>query len=158
MNYRRISGLLNQKALYSKNVFLLGNLSLNILLISKERCWDGLMNENRETFQSNLAYFYLILCIFGTLLPYSQFILFLLENGLDITLFIQQLLVNYIILFFVLDVLVSAVVLILFVIAEGKRMEISHLWLPILTTFAVGVSLGLPLFLYMRQIKIGKTY
>ncbi|MFX1507943.1 MAG: DUF2834 domain-containing protein [Promethearchaeota archaeon] len=116
------------------------------------------MYENRGKSQSNLTYFYIILCICGTLLPYSQFILFLLENGLDITLFIQQLLVNYISLFFGLDVVVSAVVLILFVVTEGRRMEISHLWLPIVATFTVGVSLGLPLFLYMRQIKINRTH
>jgi hypothetical protein len=29
-----------------------------------------------------------------------------------------------------------------------------HLWLPLVATLAVGVSLGFPLFLYMRQRKL----
>jgi hypothetical protein len=37
------------------------------------------------------------------------------------------------------------------VLAEGRRAGVRNLWAPIVANFAVGVSLGLPLFLYMRE-------
>jgi len=81
---------------------------------------------------------YLFLCILGTVLPYSQFVPWLAENGL-------------IGAFFGWDVLISGVVLVGFVRSEGKRLGMSLLWLPILGLCAVGVSFGLPLFLYLRE-------
>lgn len=63
--------------------------------------------------------------------------------------FVQQLFANRVGGFFGLDVLVSAVVLFRFVSLEGKRLQMGRLWLPVTATLAVGVSLGLPLFLYL---------
>ena len=45
----------------------------------------------------------------------------------------------------------SSVVLWVFVIREGRRLGLRHLWIPIAGNLTVGVSLGLPLFLYMRE-------
>ncbi len=101
-----------------------------------------------------LAHLYLVLCVLGAALPYSQFVPFLLENGLDIPMFVQQLFANRISAFFGMDVIVSAVVVTVFVLAEGTRIGIRHTWLPIVATFTVGVSLGLPLFLYLRQCRL----
>ena len=50
-----------------------------------------------------------------------------------------------------LDVLVSAVVLIGFIRHEGLRVPVAGLWMPVAGTCLVGVSLGLPLFLLMRE-------
>ena len=94
---------------------------------------------------------YLFLCVLGILLPYSQFIPWLIENGLNVPLFVRQLFANRISGFFGLDVLVSAVVLVRFVREEGKRLGMRLLWLPIVGLCAVGVSFGLPLFLYLRE-------
>jgi FtsH-binding integral membrane protein len=55
-----------------------------------------------------------------------------------------------------LDVIVSAVVLICFIQTEGKRLGIRLLWLPTLAVLLVGVSLGLPLFLYLRQLQLDR--
>lgn len=65
--------------------------------------------------------------------------------------FLHQLFANRIGGFFGLDVIVSALVLWVFIFSEGARVGIRHLWLPVVTSLIVGVSLGLPLFLYMRQ-------
>jgi len=94
---------------------------------------------------------YLFLCILGTVLPYSQFVPWLVENGLNAQFFVRQLFANRIGAFFGWDVLVSGVVLVGFVRSEGKRLGMSLLWLPILGLCAVGVSFGLPLFLYLRE-------
>jgi hypothetical protein len=94
---------------------------------------------------------YLVLCVFGLILPYWQFLPWLLANGLDGGLFLQELFANRISGFFAMDVFVSAVALFTFVTTEGKRERIPQLWAPILGTLFVGVSFGLPLFLWMRE-------
>lgn len=71
-------------------------------------------------------------------------------------LFVQQLFANRIGGFFGLDVLVSAIVLIGFVRTEGRRLKMRMIWLPIVSVLLVGVSLGLPLFLYLREGEIEK--
>ncbi len=96
---------------------------------------------------------YLALCMAGTILPYSQFIPFLREYGLAPSTFLAQLFANHISGFFAWDVIVSSVVLWLFVAVEGRRARVRHLWAPIVANLAVGVSLGLPLFLYLRETR-----
>ena len=100
---------------------------------------------------------YLALCVAGTVLPYSQFLPFLREHGLDLGLFVEQLFANRISAFFALDVTVSALVLWVLVLVEGRRAGVRHLWAPIAASLAVGVSLGLPLFLYQRERRIEWT-
>ena len=97
---------------------------------------------------------YLLLCVLGTALPYWQFLPWVLEHGLDMSLFIRELFANRIGGFFGMDVLVSAVTLAFFVRTEGRRRNIPASWLPIVAVVAVGVSLGLPLFLYLREREI----
>ncbi|MBW4563700.1 MAG: DUF2834 domain-containing protein [Mojavia pulchra JT2-VF2] len=101
-----------------------------------------------------LKVIYLLLCILGTVLPYSQFMPFLLENSLDIQLFFEQLFANRISGFFGMDVIVSSLVLWVFVFREGKRLKMQNLWIYIASNLLVGVSLGLPLFLLMRQYQL----
>ena len=96
---------------------------------------------------------YLVLCVLGTALPYSQLVPFLREHGLDLRLFVEQLFATRIGGFFGLDVLVSAIVLWVFVGVDGRRLGVRHLWAPVAATLAVGVSLGLPLFLYLREAR-----
>jgi hypothetical protein len=94
---------------------------------------------------------YLALCVAGTVLPYSQLLPFLREHGLDLRLVVEQLFANRIGGFFGLDVIVSSMVLWAFVAVEGRRAAVKHLWAPIAASLTVGVSLGLPLFLYLRE-------
>lgn len=98
---------------------------------------------------------YLIFCVLGIVLPYSQFVPWVVaQHGVPLGQFLRELFANRIGGFFGLDVLVSAVVLIFFVRREGKRLGIRHLWLPFAGTLSVGVSLGLPLFLYLRETAV----
>ncbi|MCU7935282.1 MAG: DUF2834 domain-containing protein [Candidatus Thiodiazotropha sp. (ex Dulcina madagascariensis)] len=99
----------------------------------------------------NLKTTFLVLCLLGILLPLSQFIPWVVDNGVDIPLFFQELFSTRIGGFFGMDVIVSAVVLFVFIFSEGKRLKVNNLWLPVVATLSIGVSLGLPLFLYMRQ-------
>lgn len=101
-----------------------------------------------------LRHVYLLLCVAGIVLPYWFLVPWVREHGLDLTLLCQELFATPIGAFFGLDVFVSAIVLFLFVFAEGRRVAIPNLWMPVLATLLVGVSLGLPLFLYLRQRKL----
>ena len=101
---------------------------------------------------------YLIGCILGAAVPLSPFIPWLLNHGLDIFLFAEQPSVNAISRFFALDVVISALVLTLFIVYESRRLQVNRAWLAILATFCVGVSLGLPLFLYLRQGKLDANH
>ena len=93
----------------------------------------------------------LALCVPGTVLPYSQLIPFLEDHGLDARVFVANLFATRVGGFFGWDVIVSSVVLWVFVFSEGRRQGLKRLWLPVAANLAVGVSLGLPLFLYMRE-------
>jgi hypothetical protein len=101
--------------------------------------------------------FYLALCVIGFLLPYSQFVPWVAEHGLNFSLFVHDLFVNRISGFFGLDVLVSAVVLWIFIVVEGSRLGMRRLWLPLAGTCLVGVSFGLPLFLSLRQVHFARS-
>lgn len=92
-----------------------------------------------------------LLCIPGTLLPLSAFLPWFMEHGLDVPLFIAELFSTRIGAFFGWDVIVSAVVLAVFAFVEGKQVRIKLWWLAIVATIGVGVSLGLPLFLALRE-------
>ena len=102
-------------------------------------------------------HFYLILCLLGMILPYSQRIPWLLEHGLNFGLFFRELFANRISAFFAMDVIVSAVVLISFIQSEGTRLRVRLLWLPTIGTLIVGVSFGFPLFLFLRQVMFDRA-
>jgi hypothetical protein len=104
-----------------------------------------------------LRHVYLILCALGFLLPYSQLVPWGMAHGLDLSLLVRELFANRIGGFFGLDVLVSAVVVCVFVRTEGRRLGMRGLWLPVVAVLAVGVSLALPLFLYLRQAHLDAT-
>ena len=94
---------------------------------------------------------YLILCALGVLLPYWQVAPWLWEHGLDLPLFFRQLFENRVGAFFGMDVFVSAAALLVFAWGERGRTGVRVLWPVALAVAAVGVSLGLPLFLYLRE-------
>src|SRR6476619_4421597 len=100
-------------------------------------------------------HFYLICCLLGLVLPYAQFVPWLMEHGLNVALLIRELFANRISAFFAMDVIVSAIVLIWFIQSEGKRLQVRLLWLPTVGILLVGVSFGFPLFLFLRQVDVG---
>jgi hypothetical protein len=113
------------------------------------------MHQQRDVM--NAKYLYLLLCVAGTVLPYWQFAPFLRDHGLDVRLFVEQLFANPVSGFFGMDVVVSSAALWTLVAVEGRRAGIKHLWAPIVANLTVGVSLGLPLFLYMREARLGDS-
>ena len=100
---------------------------------------------------------YLAGAILGFALPYAYFIPFLFENGMNLPLLLTELFANHISAFFGMDVIVTALVLWVFVYAEGRRLEMKNLWVYVACTLVVGVSLALPLFLFLREGKLASV-
>lgn len=99
---------------------------------------------------------YGFLALIGLVLPFTQLITWIIDNGLDVNLFIQQAMENKISIFAWLDVIITVVVIIIMVINDGRKYKISFLWIPIVGSLTVGASLGLPLFLLMRELRMDK--
>ena len=98
-----------------------------------------------------MQWLFLVAAIVGAVLPLSYLLPFLLTHGFDMPLVFRQLFQNNISAFFGMDVFISALTLWLFVWSEGRRRRMKRLWVYILCTLLVGVSLGLPLFLFFRE-------
>ncbi|MGE8048942.1 DUF2834 domain-containing protein [Pseudomonas kurunegalensis] len=99
---------------------------------------------------------YIILCFAGAALPLSQFVPWLAVHGLSIPLLVQQATSGNIAAFAWADVLISGIVVVVFVIVEGRRLAMRRLWVP-LCSLAVGPSLALPLFLFFRERHLAAT-
>ena len=90
-----------------------------------------------------LRHIYVVFCVLGLVLPYSQFIPWIIEHHvLNMPLFIQDLFANRISAFFAADVIVSAVLVLSFIYTEGKRFQVRLLWLPVISVLLVGYLLG----------------
>jgi len=85
----------------------------------------------------------------GIIAPYTAFVPWLWQHGLDVMLFVEQMFANCIAAFFALDVIVSAIVLIAAAVYSHRHGGRGLLGV-IVTTLLIGVSAGLPLFLYYR--------
>lgn len=101
-----------------------------------------------------MQWLFLIAAILGTVLPLSYLAPFLMTHGLNLPLLFRQLFQNNVSAFFGTDVIVSALALLPFVFVEGRRRGMKHLWVYVLGTLLVGVSLGFPLFLFFRERRL----
>jgi hypothetical protein len=103
---------------------------------------------------SRMKWLFLCAAVLGTVLPIVAFAPFVVAHGLNPILFFEELWQTPVSRFFALDVLISALTLFVFVFWEGRRLRMAHLWVYVLCTMVVGVSLGLPLFLFFRELKM----
>ncbi len=102
-----------------------------------------------------MSYIYLGLAFVGAVAPYSFMGQFLLSHGLNFSELKDQLWATPISSFVATAFFISTFVTFFFVLREGRRRKIKGLWLPLLGTVLVGVSCGLPLFLYLNDIAKG---
>ena len=101
-----------------------------------------------------MQWLYLILAVIGAIAPVSYLLRFLTKYGWDIPELTSQLFSNHISTMFGLDVIISGIVLFLFIFLEGRRLRMKKLWAYVLCTLPVGVSFGLPLFLFFRERRL----
>ncbi|WP_232831501.1 DUF2834 domain-containing protein [Pseudogemmobacter bohemicus] len=96
-------------------------------------------------------HFYLAMAVIGTLLPWFFFGSFFALNGLDIPLFLQSLFVNGAAAGFAVDVLLSILVFLIWSWRDSAQNNIRHWWLVLPASCTVGLSLSLPLYLWLRE-------
>lgn len=101
---------------------------------------------------------YLLFALVGTLVPWWFFGGFFAANGVDVALFVSTLFVNGAAGGFSADVLISIAVFLYWVWQDGKVHTVPHRWLILPALFAVGLSLALPLYLYLREKTAVKRY
>lgn len=94
-----------------------------------------------------IRYVFLALVFIGTVGPYAAFLPFIVDHGFDIHRITAEAGANRIAAFAWLDVLVSAVALLIAVLSR-QFITVKQALLVGGLTVAVGVSAGLPLFLY----------
>lgn len=94
---------------------------------------------------------YLGLAVWGALHPMSWFVRWFLENGIDLAGLIDAWHVNAATSGLVWDLTISAIALTVWILAEvSVRRNWAALW-AIPATFCIGVSCGLPLYLWFRS-------
>ena len=101
-----------------------------------------------------MAKFYLLLTVLGTLIPYGAFLPWLIENGFNLALMWSEIADNPLSAFAWLDVVLSAVALMGFIIVDGKKHAVKYRYCALLATVCVGVSSGLPMYLYLRAKQV----
>ncbi|AKQ69552.1 hypothetical protein A176_006464 [Myxococcus hansupus] len=89
----------------------------------------------------------LLLTVAGVAIPYAAFLPFVAEHGLDVRLLVEQAAANRISAFAWLDVVVSAVVLLLAAYSD-RFIPWKQALVVTALTLCAGVSAGLPLFLF----------
>lgn len=100
---------------------------------------------------------YLLLCVLGIAAPWFFLVGFLSQPQPDIASFISSVFANPVASAVAADLLVSSLVFFVFMFFEGKRLNMKNLWVFIPITLLVGLSFGLPLFLYLRAKHIEKN-
>jgi hypothetical protein len=97
-----------------------------------------------------LRHFYLLASTLGALWPLFHLVQFVREHSMNATEFFAEMHASPAADLFVADVLVSALVLVVFVRTETRRLGLPRGRLALLG-LVLGVSLALPWFLYLRQ-------
>jgi hypothetical protein len=80
-----------------------------------------------------------------------------MEQGLNLSLLCQELFASRIGGFFGLDVLISAIVLVLFIATGSRRTALPLAWLPIVGTSLVSVSLGFHFFFSFASTSLTRS-
>lgn len=94
--------------------------------------------------------FYLLCAIVGAVIPWLFFGSFFINNGLNLLGFVQGLFSNGASGGFAADLLLSIGIFWVWSYQDARRLGIARWWLVPLTSSFVGLSLALPLYLYLR--------
>ncbi|OGW24907.1 MAG: hypothetical protein A2X59_12620 [Nitrospirae bacterium GWC2_42_7] len=100
---------------------------------------------------------YLNLCILGAFIPWYILVGFFGTENVSLPSFFISIFANNVASAVAADLIVSGLVFFAFVYFEGRRMGLKHLWIYVLATLLVGLSFGLPLFLYYRAKAIEQS-
>lgn len=95
--------------------------------------------------------FYLVMAVIGTLVPWAFFGSFFAANGLDVPSFLAGLFANGAAGGFSADVLISIAVFWVWSWRDARQHGIGRWWWVLPSGCLVGLSLALPLYLWLRE-------
>ena len=98
-----------------------------------------------------MRWFYLVMMVVGTVVPWVFFGGFFATEGLDLPLFVTSLFRGGAAAGFTADVLLSIVVFPVWSSTDAQRLGVRRWWLVVPASCLVGLSLSLPLYLYLRE-------
>ena len=105
----------------------------------------------KVSMQVSIKTIYGALAILGLLLPYAQFMPWLADHGFNLPLVLQLATDSAISAFAWMDVVITAIAVLVFITVENQKSPVNRVWLPVAGTLLVGPSFGLPLFLWLRE-------
>lgn len=94
---------------------------------------------------------HLFLAVIGFAVPYSFLARFLAPHGLNLPLLFNYLFANTISTFFAVDLIITALVFLVFSRQEAQRYQMKNWWVYVMATLVVGPSFVFPVFLYFRE-------
>lgn len=97
--------------------------------------------------------FYLVMMVVGTVVPWLFFGSFFAANGFDLVAFVSGLFANGAAGGFSTDILISFFVFWVWSFFDARKNDIPNWWLVLPAGCFVGLSLALPLYLYLREDK-----
>lgn len=100
-----------------------------------------------------MRWVWLALALWGTVHPMSWFLAWFGENGYDLMAMVDAWHVNAATSGLVWDLTIAAVALTVWVIVESVERRVWPGLLAIPATFGIGVSCGLPLYLFLRTLR-----
>ena len=107
---------------------------------------------------SLLSITYLLLSVFGAILPTLANIQFIKEYGpsFDIGLFIQLANSNPAAQSLSRDLFIGAGAVTIWIISEARRLQIKNIWIVIVGTFTISFAFAAPLFLFLRERRMAE--
>lgn len=104
---------------------------------------------SRPNESNNHLWIYAVLLALGTLIPLFRIVPWLIDNGFDIRLFLDQLFANPVSSFFALDVIMAVITLL--VLARIDRELSGRQRIAVALGALLGASVGLPMYLLLRE-------
>ena len=99
----------------------------------------------------NKRTFYLVMMVVGTVGPWFYFAQFFADTGLGMGGFIAALFVNDASGGATVDLVLSSLVFWVWSFADARGRGVRHWWIVVPANLAIGLSLALPLYLWMRS-------
>jgi hypothetical protein len=103
---------------------------------------------------SKIQIVYIILSVLGLLLTWVQNIHYLSFESGGLVQFVKDTFANPASTSITLDIAVLFIVCALWMIAEGRKLAMKHLWFYIFGGLFIAISVTFPLFLYFREEKL----
>jgi hypothetical protein len=95
--------------------------------------------------------FLMLMCVIGVFAPWIAFVPYVTEHGLDLPLIMRQMFASRVSAFLSLNVIVSAIVLVVYILSEIRWKPVKLAWVAIAGTLLLGVSFGLPFWLLVSR-------